>query len=281
MNEPGASRTDLLVQSRSALLDVLAALDSHRDSVTVIGAQAVYLRTSAAAVALAETTKDSDLAVDPRQLDDDPLLEDAMTRAGFRQNRNSRQPGAWLNSAGIPVDLMVPASLTEGGKKTRGGRIPPHSKSATRRADGLEPVLIDNSPMEVSALDPADGRRSTVKVAGCGALLVAKLFKIGERVNDTNPNRLQDKDAHDIYRILIDTETAALADVFEQLRADAVSASATETAIVYLRELFAAGPTALGAKMAGRAEAGIGDPDLVAASVSALAKDLSKALGPA
>jgi hypothetical protein len=277
MKESGA-RTDLLVQSRSALLDALDALEAHRDSVIVIGAQAVYIRTAAASVALAETTKDSDLAVDPRELGEDPLLEDAMTRAGFHPNPDSRQPGAWLSSTGIPVDLMVPASLTSGGKQTRGGRIPPHSKSATRRADGLEAALIDNSPIEVAALDPADGRRYTVKVAGCAALLVAKLHKIGERVDDANPTRLQDKDAHDIYRILIDTETTELAGTFARLRADDMSAAVTETAIRYLRQLFAAGPQALGAEMAGRAESGIGDPDLVAASVSALAEDLAEAL---
>lgn len=278
MNQPGASSADLLVQSRSALLDALVALEAHRDSIIVIGAQAVYLRTAAAPVSLAEATKDSDLAVDPRTLGEDPLLEDAMTRAGFHPNPDSRQPGAWLSSTGIPVDLMVPASLTDGGKKARGGRIPPHSQSATRRADGLEAAVIDNSLMEVAALDPVDGRRYTVKVAGCGALLVAKLYKIGERVSDPNPTRLQDKDAHDIYRILIDAETAELAETFDQLRADEVSADVTETAIGYLRELFVAGPSALGAEMAGRAEFGIGDPDLVAASVSALAEDLSKAL---
>ena len=280
MNDPGASRADLLVTSRAALLDALVALEVHRDAVIVIGAQAVYLRTAAAPVALAEATKDSDLAVDPRELGEDPLLEDAMTRAGFYPNAETRQPGAWMSPTGIPVDLMVPESLTGGGKQTRGGRIPPHSKSATRRAGGLEATLIDNSPMEVSALDPADGRRFTVKVAGSAALLVAKLYKIGERAGDPNPNRLQDKDAHDIYRILIDAETADLADAFEQLRAHEVSAEVTETAIGYLQQLFVAGPTALGAAMASRAESGIGDPDLVAASVSALAGDLSKALQP-
>lgn len=278
MNESGASRADLLVQSRSALLDALEALELHRDSIVVIGAQAVYLRTSAAPVALAEATKDSDLAIDPRQLADDPLLEDAMTRAGFRLDPDKGQPGAWLSPAGIPVDLMVPASLTAGGRQGRSGRIPPHGKRVTRRADGLEAVLIDNSPMKVSALDPNDPRQYAVKVAGAGALLVAKLAKIGERVHDPNPDRLQDKDAHDIYRILIAAETADLAETFERLRAEAVSAVATETAIGYLRDLFGPGPTALGAEMAGRAEAGIGDPDLVSASVSALADDLLKAL---
>jgi hypothetical protein len=73
MSSPGAAEDDLLVQSRSALLDALEALGAHRDAVIVIGAQAIYLRTSGALVALAEATKDSDVAVDPRLLQDDPL----------------------------------------------------------------------------------------------------------------------------------------------------------------------------------------------------------------
>lgn len=36
---------DLLVQSRTALLDALEALADHRDAVVIIDAQAVYLRT--------------------------------------------------------------------------------------------------------------------------------------------------------------------------------------------------------------------------------------------
>ena len=75
---------ELLVAARRGLLDALDALAAHRQSVIVIGAQAIYLHTGAAAVGLAETTKDSDLALDTRSLSDVPLLEDAMSEAGFR-----------------------------------------------------------------------------------------------------------------------------------------------------------------------------------------------------
>ena len=60
---------DLLVASRRALLDALDALRPHLDAVVVVGAQAIYMHTGAAPVALAETTKDSDLAVDSRRYD--------------------------------------------------------------------------------------------------------------------------------------------------------------------------------------------------------------------
>jgi hypothetical protein len=273
MNDAGASSSDLLVKARSAMLDALAALDAHREAVIVIGAQAIYLRTSAAPVALAEATKDSDLAVDPRELSDDPLLEEAMNRAGFYPNPTSGQPGAWVSPTGIPVDLMVPEAFAgAGNKQTRGARIPPHSKAATRRARGLEAVLIDNSPMEITALDPGDERRYTVKVAGTGALLVAKLHKIAERVDSAT--RLVDKDAHDIYRILIHAETRDLAETISRLRTDPVCSSETELAMKELGVLFAAGPDALGSTMAGRAETGIGEPATVALQVSVLAADL-------
>jgi hypothetical protein len=174
---------------------------------------------------------------------------------------------------------MVPEAVAgEYKKNRRGARIPPHDNAEARRAAGLDAALVDNSTMEVAALDPADTRTYAVRVAGPAALLVAKLHKIGERVDDPNPNRLQDKDAHDIYRILIDTETGDLSDAFDQLGAHEISAAVTETATGYLQQLFAEGHTALGSEMAGRAETGIGDPDLVAAQVAVLADDLLKAL---
>jgi hypothetical protein len=276
MKPPGVDKGDLLVRSRSALLDALGALDSHRDAVIVIGAQAVYLRTSGIRVALAEATKDSDLALDPRKLDDDPLVEESMSRAGFCRDPISGQPGTWLNAEGIPVDLMVPEALAGPGPKgARGARIPPHGRRAAR---GLEATVVDNSVMEVAALDPTDTRRYRVRVAGSAALLVAKLYKIAERIAE--PHRLNDKDAHDAYRILIDIDTAELASAFVLLCWDPVSSETTNKAIEYLTELFAAGPDALGAKMAGRAEEGIGEPETVALSASFLAADLIQALGP-
>ena len=71
MSESGGP--DLLVRARAARLDALDALAVHRRAVVVIGAQAIYLHTGGVALALAETTKDSDLALDPRSLGDHPV----------------------------------------------------------------------------------------------------------------------------------------------------------------------------------------------------------------
>ncbi|MBB5786045.1 GSU2403 family nucleotidyltransferase fold protein [Jiangella mangrovi] len=268
---PGAN--NLIVEARAALLDAVAALEAHKASVILIGAQAIYLRTGSAAFALAEATKDSDLAIDPRKLGEDPRLEEAMTGAGFILNPVSQQPGAWMSPNGIPVDLMVPEHLAGSGSR-RGVRIPPHDKRSARRAAGLEAVIIDLSPMTVESLN-GDGRSATINVAGSAALLVAKLHKIGERVN--TPDRLNDKDAHDIYRLLVATETPDIAATVRELLSDELSQEVTTRALNYLKDLFAS-PEALGSTMAGRAEEGVGQPDTVSVSVSFLAQDLLSAL---
>lgn len=275
MNQPGED--DLLVRVRTALLDALEALDEHAASVVVVGAQAIYLHTGRADVALAEATKDSDLVLDPRLLQDSPLIEQAMTAAGFEPDVVKRQPGAWMSPEGIPVDLMVPEALA-GTPGKRGARIPPHSKAAARQALGLEAAVVDNETMEIASLTPGDDRRYLAKVAGPASLLVAKLHKLGERRDDSKPGRLNDKDAHDVYRLLVAVETAALMEKLRALQIDQLAGPVTVQALKYLRELFAAGPDAKGSAMAGRAEAGVGEPETVAVSVSALAEDLLGAL---
>lgn len=266
---------DLLVAARSALLDALEALGEHLSAVVVVGAQAVYLHTGAAPVALAEATKDCDLALDTRALAPEPLIEQAMRAAGFHLDLHAHQPGAWLNRQGIPVDLMVPEALS-GESGRRGARIPPHANNAARRAVGLEAAVVDCGAMEIPALAADDSRVLTANVAGPAALLVAKLYKIGER--QATPDRLIDKDAHDIYRLLVATPTESLASKVQQLRADDLAGPVTEQALKFLTELFASGAEARGCVMAGRAEEGVGDPEMVSAASAALADDLLSAL---
>jgi len=170
---------------------------------------------------------------------------------------------------------MVPEALAGQGSR-RSGKIPPYADSATRRAEGLEAVLWDHSEMQIRALAEKDHRVYRAKVAGPAGLLVAKLHKLGERQG--TPNRLVDKDAHDIYRLLVAVPTDQLARKLTELQSDELSRPATEKAINYLGEMFAAGPDATGSVMAGRAEAGIGEPDTVANSVAFLASDLVTAL---
>jgi hypothetical protein len=266
-----AGDADVTIRARSVLLDALTALDAHAGAVIVIGAQALYLRTGAAVVALAETTKDTDIALDVRVLADEPLIEQAMTAAAFELD-NTGDPGRWLSPDGIPVDLMVAEALAgPSASQRRGARIPPHSKRAARRAVGLEAAMVDFNRETIAALDPADRRALKANVAGPAALLVAKLHKIAERSG--TPSRLVDKDAHDIHRLFQAIPTASVAVGIARLLADDLSAAVTLMALTYLRDLFGT-PTSLGSTMAGRAEEGLGDPATVAAQISFLASDL-------
>lgn len=130
--------------------------------------------------------------------------------------------------------------------------------------------------MIVSSLDATDVRSAEIEVAGPAALLVAKLHKLGERQN--TPHRLLDKDAHDIYRLLVATKTAALVTTVNELQGNDLAGNVTNQAMTYLARFFATGPEAPGATMAGRAEELVASPATVSAAVAALAADLLAAL---
>ena len=77
-----------------------------------------------------------------------------------------------------------------------------------------------------------------VEVAGVAALLVAKAHKIHDRVATGRVDRLSDKDAADVYRIM---QTASPPEVVATLRAllvDPLAGGVTEQALDYLRDLF-------------------------------------------
>lgn len=265
-----------VVRARCALLDALDALGSHREAVILVGAQAIYLHTGSAEVALAEFTSDADIAIDPEILAPDPRIEEAMTAAGFMRDADPSALGTWRSPDGVPVDLMVPDSVAGVGR--RSVALPPHAKGSMRRAVGLEAVLIDNAPILIEALDPADARAFSIKVAGPAALLVAKSHKLAERIH--TPRRRDAKDAHDIYRLLRAIDTEVFAPVLVGLSKDNTAGSATDSAIQYLGELFA-GPDAPGSRLAGQAEEFVGEPEQVALAVSLLAQDLLEALDQA
>lgn len=232
---------DEVTMAREGLLDALEALQRHLDALVVIGAQAVYLHTGALEVALAEFTTDGDVAVDPSILSSDPLVEEAMKSARFTPDPRPSAIGSWISPRGVPVDLMVPDAVAGAGR--RGVRVPPH--------------------------DPTS-------VAGTAALLVAKLHKIHDRIG--SPSRLDNKDAHDIYRLLRAVDTGVLAAAVDRLLGQGASADVTSEALGYLADLFAGGADAPGSVMAGAAEELVGDPIGVSESVALLAQDLLDAL---
>src|SRR5581483_10505451 len=190
---PGAP-DPLYVRARRVLLDALEALADHRRAVVLVGAQAIYLHTGEADLAVAAYTTDADIALDPSRLADEPALEALMRRARFSPAPEPGRIGTWLDPSGIPLDLLVPDAVGGGGR--RGARLGAHGDRVARKGRGLEAALVDRVEMTVGALDEADPRRMAVAVAGPAALLVAKLHKIAERQG--RPDRLDDKDALDV-----------------------------------------------------------------------------------
>jgi hypothetical protein len=265
--------SSLAIITRRALLDALGALRPHRDALVLVGAQAIYLYTGDTDVAIATETKDSDIVVVPDRLGADPVLEEAMTSAGFHQKLDGEQ-GEWLTPDGVPVELLVPAGLQPG--NTRGARIPPHGRRAAKRVPGLEAAAFDFRPRMIEALEPDDLRREEANVAGPAALVVAKMHKIGERYDRAQAggrDRTVDKDAHDVYRLLSAVDAADVVTGLQRLRNLDATAETTAWAMEALRRL-AIDPDAPLCLMAGRAERDVGDPQDVAVRTWGLVADV-------
>ena len=266
---PGAPDSTY-VAARRVLLDALEALTAHLDALVLVGAQAIYLHTGEGDLAVAPYTTDADIAVDPAALAPEPALEETMLAAGFVLGA---EPGIWFGTGAVEIDLLVPDSVGGGGR--RGARLGTHGNRAARKARGLEGALADNTPMEIRALEERDERRFEIAVAGPAALLVAKLHKLAERQGAVD--RLHDKDALDVLRLLRETETETLVATMRELLADERSTQVTHASIDQLRALFGS-ESAAGSQMAARAAQPLEDPATIAASVAALAADLLRAL---
>lgn len=234
-------------EARRVLLDALGALRPYGQAVIVAGAQAIYLRTGSADIGIAPYTTDGDLALDPSLLGDEPALEDAMRSAGFRLMEpvpERIEPGIWVADAtingetvAIPIDLIVPAGAAPPGGQ-RGARLPVHGKRAARKISGLEAVLVDHDPQTIGALDPADSRAFEAQVAGVAALMVAKLHKIKDRLDEPGGRRVRDKDAADVYRLMQTSRPAEVATTMRELSKHATAGRPTENALGHLRHLF-------------------------------------------
>lgn len=259
------------IVARRVLLDALVALEDHKGAVILVGAQAVYLRTQLTEVAdlIAPFTTDGDLALDPTALIAEPELESAMEGAGFHLFRTPSggvEPGIWISDAvidgknvGVPVDLIVPEAASDG-QGRRGARLGLHGDRAARRAVGLEAALVDNGPVRVAALDPADQRSVVAKVAGVAALLVAKSHKIHDRAVSGRVDRLLDKDAADVFRMMQASRPESVATTMHMLAEHDFCGTVTRAALEFMRDLFGRRDGA-GLRMAQSALQNVIDPD--------------------
>lgn len=251
-------------KAREVLLDALEALGSQRQSLVLVGAQAIYMHTGDADIAVAPFTTDADVVIDPAELRERPHLGEALEASGFVAGE---QPGQWLK-AGVRVDLMVPDGVAGAGR--RGVRLGGHGKRAARRARGLEGALVDREPREIASFHEG-GRRTQLLVAGPAALLVSKLHKLSERLEDRD--RLKDKDALDVLRLLRGVALASMVEGIRQLLADPRSQDVTRAAMGQLLRLFGR-PDAPGSGFAARAAEGLEPADTIRASCTALTQDL-------
>ncbi len=128
----------------------------------------------------------------------------------------------------------------------------------------------------IVALDPSDSRQVSMWIADPGALLLAKIHKISERVDHNDGVR--DKDALDVLRLLRATNTEHLAGRLSVLRTNDLAAPVTTEALDALPRLFGSEQSD-GVLMAVRAAGTAEDSATIAGSLTALIADLRANLG--
>lgn len=240
----------------------------------LIGAQAVYLQTGEITLAVAPSTSDADLMIDPRSLADYPEITTLLRNVGFMENLEAGgNPGHWVNPEGIPLDLMYPRVLSKRGPDARSADLQPHAPKTAGLSDGLDCALVDKELRLIESFDPSDSRKFELQVAGPAALIVAKVFKIGDRENQ-KISRLKNKDALDLYRILRTTDSEKLAMRFRLLLESELARIEAKRGLELLGRLFAESPEALGNQLIASAVQGLEDGQLFASESQGLASNL-------
>lgn len=258
------------IKAREGLLDALAGLGPLRAAAVLVGAQAVYehVQDQVGDFAVPPFTLDADLALIPELLVEDPKIIDAMASAGYTV---SDQPGIYRRNDGVQVDLLVPESVSGSGH--RGARLGVHGNRAARRVRGIEGALVSRRPMTISALAYEDERMYEISVAGPAPLLVAKIHKLAERIDANDIQRVSNKDAFDIFRLLRAVDTDDLTAEFRLLEGHSISATVAAEAMTRFCELFGV-PTGAGTVLVAEHVVGIENRDVIVASSVALSQDL-------
>ncbi|WP_159620319.1 hypothetical protein [Ruania rhizosphaerae] len=213
--------------SRRAIINVVDVLAVHAESLTLIGAHAVLLRTMDLDVPRMPTG-DGDLGVTPGLVGDLPSIEALLADAGY-EHRTTARPGLWgresydeqdgTRSFREKVDLLAPHGLSGTASRTKRSvpaLQPAHGKLAVGNALGLELAAFNRSL--VTLTDFADPRLSAeIHVAEIPALILAKGSKIGERLRESRKGRVRDKDLGDLWRLMAVAEPSESARVIEDL----------------------------------------------------------------
>lgn len=217
--------------SRRAIINVVEVLQVHADSLTLVGAHAVLLRTIDLDVPRMPTG-DGDLGVTPGLVGDLPSIEALLADAGY-QYRTTARPGLWgrtpydeadgTRSFHEKIDLLAPHGLSGTASRTKRGvpaLQPAHGKLAVGNALGLELAAFNRSLVTIT--DFADPRLTAeIHVAEVPALILAKGSKIGERLREPRKGPVRDKDLGDLWRLMAVTDPAETARVIEEFVAHA------------------------------------------------------------
>ena len=184
------------------------------------------------------------------------------------------EPGLYSREGRSQVDLLVPEAV--GGPGRRAARLGVHGNRAAMKVRGLEGALVSHKVRKITSLIPGADRSCFLKVAGPAALLVSKVHKIGERLEDPDVRRqeLLPKDAFDVYRLLRAIDTAELTSEFGLLKSHETSSYVTSEALSTFKSPFGSRSdtgTSLLVRSVGALEE---DPAFIIESSVALTQDL-------
>jgi hypothetical protein len=212
--------------SRRAIINVVDVLAAHAESLTLVGAHAVLLRTMDLDVPRMPTG-DSDLGVTPGWVGDLPSIESLLAEAGY-EHRTTARPGLWgrepygevdgTRSFREKIDLLAPHGLSGTASRNKRGvpaLQPAHGKLAVGNALGLELAAFNRSLTTIT--DFADRRLSAeIHVAEIPALILAKGSKVGERLRAPRKGEVRDKDFGDLWRLMAVADSGETARVIAE-----------------------------------------------------------------
>jgi hypothetical protein len=262
--------------ARRTLIQALRALAPLPEgSFVLVGAQAVYLRAPEGIAAIAPFTLDGDLAADPRKIRTARSIPDHLERAGFVFRNDyggfySRGDASPDERYASNIDILVPHTVDHLWEAESYGI---RDSRATQSQRGLELCLVDHSPMRLGSVEMSDDSGSVVvEVASILALLVAKGWKIGERLEQgTDAFQEARGDIADVYRLLRAGTPEEMAAVLRQLPRYGEVRDIARTGAMYVRNLcgsLGAGLVLL-SEILGRGE----EAHLILASLEVLAED--------
>ena len=182
------------------------------------------------------------------------------------------------DSRGVVAVGLVSGLVDDGGHGWVGplaARLDVHGNRAAMKLQGLEGALASHTRRMISSLNPDANRSWVPKVAGPAALVVMKVDKVDERLQDSDVRRRNQlpKDAFDIYRLLRAIDTAELASELGLLLSHEISGPVTSEALAMFQRLFNAA-SGMGTELVVRSGPALEDYPFIAASSVPLSKDL-------